>query len=164
MDIIQSLVSQLGIDPGRAESLAGTVLGGVKGMLEQKDPAAAAQLGSAVPEIDRWKGQADEAQTPGLAGGLAGMLGGGGLGQMLGSAGAALEGAGQLAGLASVVEKLGLDRGQAATILPLIVAFLKSRLDPSTFEAIARHVPLLSGAPEAGGGLLGSLGGLFGSR
>ena len=85
MDFINSIVSQLGVQPQQAQGLAGAMFGALQGQL--KEPGAAEGFGKAIPELAQWQGAAKTMpEAPhGLLGGLAGMFGGGlgGVGKML---------------------------------------------------------------------------------
>ena len=61
------------------------------------------------------------------------------------------------AGLAGIVSNLGIDGSKAAMIAPLVLNFLKSRVDPQLLAQIQKFAPVLSG----GGGIAGALGGLI---
>jgi hypothetical protein len=167
MDLIASLSSQLGIDPTKAQGLAGAVLGQLQQQVGQKLGGADAEaLGAQVPELDDWK-----SKVPALDGG------GGGLGGLLGAAGGLLGGAGGLLGgaggggfdVASLIQlasKAGLGGGGAEKLIPIVLSFLQSRLDPALLSRVLGAVPglekLAAGGERPGGGLLGALGGILG--
>jgi hypothetical protein len=196
MDLIATLSSQLGLDPEKAQGLAGAVLGQVEQRVGQKlGGGDAAALRSALPELDTWKakaaalaGVADGSEgNAGGSGGLGGVLGaaagalagsgrsaaGAGLGGLLGAAGSLLGGAGggsgsgaaglDLASLLQVASRAGLSPTTAQQLVPIVVSFLKSRLDPGTLARVFSAVPGLEklggGRP---GGLIGMLGGIMG--
>ena len=179
MDLIGQLGSTLGVNPGQASALAGSVLGGVQGALADKDAGAAAELGEAVPELEGWKAQADQelgaAEEP-AAGGLGGLLGGGG-GGLLGAAAGALGGekAQNTLAIVQILGKFDVEPGKAALVAPMLLQFLESRLKPGTLQLVLQVAPLLASARggdeggEAGedkgldaGDLLGAAGKLFG--
>jgi hypothetical protein len=196
MDLIATLSSQLGLDPEKAQGLAGAVLGQVEQRVGQKlGGGEAASLRSALPELDTWKAKAaalggagDGGEgSAGVSGGLGGVFGaaagalgggassaaGGGLGGLLGAAGSLLGGVGggsgsgaaglDLASLLQVASRAGLSPSTAQQLLPIVVSFLKSRLDPSTLAKVFSAVPgldKLGGGSQ--GGLLGMLGGIMG--
>ena len=149
MDLISILTSQLGIDADKAQGLAGAALGMVKDQVSEKvDAGTAERLSAAVPELNAWTSKAQQLTSGGQGGGgllgmAAGLLGGGGAADLL-----------------QTVSKLGLDASTAQKALPLVVDFLKSRLDEQTLQKIMSAVPMLRGL--GGGGLGGALGGLLG--
>lgn len=184
MDLIGQLTQQLGVNPQQAQGLAGSVLGLVQGAVKEKlGDDAAAQVAQAVPEMGSWQ-QAAQAQAPagdaggGLMGALGGLMGGsapqggagGGLGGMLGALGGAAAQAGEVAALVSLAQRFNIDASKATLIAPIVLNFLKSRLDPGLVSKILAVVPMLAGAaggggsgtPGGGGGLGGVLGGLLG--
>lgn len=176
MDLIGQLTQHLGVNSQQAQGLAGTVLGLVQGTVKEKlGEDAARQVGDAVPELQGWQ-QAAQAATPpadtggGMLGALGGMLGGGtsqgGLGGMLGALGGAASQAGDVAALVSLAQRFNIDPSKVTLVAPLVLDFLKSRLDPGLVSKILSVVPMLtgggSGNPSGGGGLGGALGGLLG--
>ncbi|MBN2798236.1 MAG: hypothetical protein JXX28_03750 [Deltaproteobacteria bacterium] len=160
MDLIASLAAQLDIDPSQATAIAGTVLHGVKGAVADKvGPEAADTLGAAVPELSGWHAAAKAAQ----GGGLGGMFGGG----LLGAAAGALGGqqAADTAALVALLGKLNLDPGKAVLVAPLVLSFLRERVDPALLSKVLEVAPVLAGAeakPDLASSLGGALGGLFG--
>ncbi|MCB9744198.1 MAG: hypothetical protein H6741_35040 [Alphaproteobacteria bacterium] len=168
MDLISSLASTVGLEPKQAQALAGTVLGGVRSSLEDEEGSEqASRLDEAIPELSGWQAQAASL--------LGGGGGGGGLGAAFGGAGGLLgAAAGALGGqqakdAAAVVALLGrfdVDPAKAALVAPMILSFLKDRLNPQLLSSVLAVAPMLSGAaPEGGepsGGIGGLLGGLFG--
>jgi len=148
----------------------------------------AAELDQQVPELGGWQARADDAlkdQAPEAGGGLGGMLGGlmgggatGGLGGLMGAAaatGAMGKQAKDMAAVVGVLSKFWVDAGKAAVVGPLLLEFLKKKLDPSLLSKVLTVAPMLAalkggGAPEAAaapeakggiGGMLGGLGGLL---
>lgn len=188
MDFIGQLSQQLGVDSNQAQGLAGSLLELVQGTVKEKmGPEAADQMGQAIPEMQGWQQQA-EAQTqrasrPESGGGLMGALGGllGGQGQspggggLMGALGGAVGQAGEVAGLVALLQRFNLDAGKASLVAPLLLNFLKSRLDPKLVGGILAVMPMLAnlgggggntpggggGAQGGGGGLGGLLGGLI---
>jgi len=166
MDLIQTLTSQLGIDAGQAQALAGSALGMVRGAVaDQAGAEQAAKIDAAIPELSGWQAAASRT-LGGAGGGLAGAGGGllgGPSGGLLGKAAGAVGGtqAQQAAQLAAVVSKLSLDPKIAAMVAPHALAFLKERLPPGVLETALKAAPFLTGAGKGDGGL-GGLGGLFG--
>ncbi len=184
MDFIRELSTQLGVETPQAEAVAGGLLGLVQQRLGNTTDSAA--LGKAVPELGQW--QASAASLLGGAGagagGLGGLLGGGGgealagaLGELLGGGGGGAGGlggalggllggaGGELGAIAGLLGKLGISADQAATLVPLAISFLKSRLSPELLGKLMQAVPFLAQSEGAGaglGGLAGALGGLLG--
>ncbi|MGE6757484.1 DUF2780 domain-containing protein [Corallococcus interemptor] len=176
MDLIGQLSQQLGVDGTQAQGLAGSLLKLVQGTVQEKvGPDAARQMDQAIPEMQGWQQQA-QARAPagdggGLMGALGGMLGGagggGGGGGLMGALGGAAAHAGEVAGVVAILQRFNLDAGKATLVAPILLNFLKSRLDPGLVGKILAVVPLLSGGsggggPQGGGGLGGMLGGLLG--
>jgi hypothetical protein len=178
MDLISTLAGQLGVNPDQAQALAGSVLGGVTNSVKDEfGDEAGGQMESAVPELGDWKAKAasmlggdDDKQESsgglgGLLGGSAGGLLGGGAGGLLGAAAGALGGDGMkdIAAVASLVSKLGIDPAKATMIAPVVLDFLKKRVDEDLLAKVLKAAPLLSGVggggePDAGvGGMIGSL-------
>lgn len=178
MDLIRELSAQLGVEAPKAEAVAG----GLFGLVEQQlgGSADAAELGKAVPELSRWKesaasmlGAAPSGGALGgllgggggeaLAGALGGLLGGGGGGALGGLSGLLGAAGGELGAIAGLLSKLGISPEQAATLAPLAISFLKSRVSPELLGKLMQAVPLLSQGQGAGlGGLAGAVSGLFG--
>lgn len=153
MDLVATLTAQLGLDQGKAEGLAGTVLGMVKSQIAGKVGAKEAdQFSAQIPELERW---AAKAESPAATGGA----GGGLLGTASSLLGARDGGGLDLGGLTQLAGKFGLNLGSAQTLVPIVVDFLKSKLDSELLGKVLGAVPLLSGKAGAEPGL--SLGGLF---
>ncbi len=181
MDLIGQLSQQLGVDSQQAQGLAGSLLKLVQGTVKEKmGPDAADQMGKAIPEMNGWE-QAAATQSPqpqaggggGLMGALGGLMGGGqgqsGGGGLMGALGGALGGqAGEMAGVVALLQRFNLDAGKASLVAPLLLNFLKSRLDPKLVSGILAVMPMLAnlggggggGGSPGGGGLGGLLGGL----
>ncbi len=153
MDLIASLTSQLGLDPDKAQGLAGTALGLVQEQIGEKlGTGAAGELANALPELSGWVAQAKALSSGGSeGGGLMGLASG-------------LLGGGDVGGLIKQVSGLGLDASVVQGALPLVLDFLKSRLSPELMEKVQSAVPWLKGLSGGGGlgGALGGLGGLLG--
>ncbi len=184
MDLIGQLSQQLGVNGTQAQGVAGSLLKLVQGTVKERlGPDAASQLGSAIPEMESWQQAAEPAPQPmpGAGGGLMGALGGlvrgndggggggggGGMGAMLGAIGGAAAQAGEVAAVVSLLGRFNIDASKATLVAPLLLDFLKSRLDPGLISKILAVVPMLAGAggntPGGGGGGLGGLlGGLMG--
>jgi hypothetical protein len=177
MDLIGQLSQQLGVDGTQAQGLAGSLLKMVQGTVQEKvGPDAARQMDQAIPEMQGWQQAAapqggDGGGLMGALGGLGGMLGGagsGGGGGLMGALGGAAAHAGELAGVVAILQRFNLDAGKATLVAPLLLNFLKSRLDPGLVSKILTVVPMLTGGssggsgPQGGGGLGGMLGGILG--
>jgi hypothetical protein len=154
MELISTLSAQLGIDSEKSEGLAGAVLGLVQKQVTQKLGGGDAEaLGAQIPELSQWQAKAAELGFSGAGGG-----GGGGL---LGAA-ASLLGAGSgldLGAITQLVSKAGLSSSAVKLLLPVVLDFLKSRLDPALLSRILGAIPALKGG--GGGGLAGALGGIL---
>lgn len=160
MDLIAALTSQLGIDADKAQGLAGAALGALQQQVSQKlGGADAAALAGQVPEVGQWKAQAEALSAGG--GGAGGLLGvaSGLLGSGPGGGGAAS--GFDLASLIQLATKAGVGPAAAKQLLPLVLQFLQTRLDPALLSRITAAVPALSGGGNKGG-LLGALGGILG--
>ncbi|RKG90019.1 hypothetical protein D7W82_05355 [Corallococcus sp. CA049B] len=171
MDLIGQLSQQLGVDGTQAQGLAGSLLKLVQGTVQEKvGPDAARQMDQAIPEMQGWQqqAQAPAADGGGLMGALGGMLGGaggGGGGGLMGALGGAAAHAGEVAGVVAILQRFNLDTSKATLVAPLLLNFLKSRLDPGLVGKILAVMPMLaggSGGPQGGGGLGGMLGGILG--
>lgn len=185
MDLIGALSQQLGVDSNQAQGLAGGLLGVVQAQVKDKlGDGAAQQLSAAVPELAGWQQAAQAAPAPStggdMLGALTGALGGqgggvlGALGGLVGgSAGQALQQAGDVAAVAGVLQRFNLGADKAALVAPLLLNFLKSKLDPALVSKVVGALPMLAGlvggagaapsgaAPAAGGGAAGLLSGLL---
>ena len=190
MDLIGQLSQQLGMDSNQAQGLAGSLLKMVQGSVKEKmGPQAAEQLEQSIPEMQGWQRQAETPAPPpssgseglmGALGSLGGMLGGQGQapgaaggGGLMGALGGAVAHAGEVAGVVALLQRFNLDAGKAAMVAPLLLNFLKSRLDPKLVSGILAAVPMLTqlggggqtpeggGGTQGGGGLGGLLGGLI---
>lgn len=188
MDFIGQLSQQLGVDSNQAQGLAGSLLKLVQGTVKEKmGPEAADQMGQAIPEMQGWQQAAAQAQQTsrpesggglmGALGGLGGLLGGqgqsGGGGGLMGALGGAVGQASEVAGVVALLQRFNLDAGKASLVAPLLLDFLKSRLDPKLVGGILAVMPMLAnlgggggntpggGGSQGGGGLGGLLGGLI---
>lgn len=156
MDLIATLSSQLGVDTNGAKGLAGSVLGLLQQQVSKKlGGADAGALQAQLPELSEWKAAAESAAPAG--GGVLGAAGGL-LGGVLGGAGSGFD----VASLIQVATKFGVGAGAAQQLLPLVLQFLQSRLEPGLLQRILSAVPALAGG-KSGGGLAGALGGLLGA-
>lgn len=155
MDLIATLSSQLGIDAGSAKGLAGAALGLLEKQVGQKlGGADASALQAQLPELSEWKAAAETSSTGG--GGLAGAAGGL-LGGVLGGGGSGFD----ASALIQMAVKAGVGPGAAQQLVPLVLQFLQSRLEPGLLQRVLSAVPGLAGGKPGGGGLLGALGGLM---
>ncbi|WPB80397.1 DUF2780 domain-containing protein [Archangium violaceum] len=190
MDFIGQLSQQLGVDSNQAQGLAGSLLKLVQGTVKEKmGPEAADQMGQAIPEMQGWQQQAEAGTQPasqqesggglmGALGGLGGLLGGqgqssGGGGGLMGALGGAVGQASEVAGVVALLQRFNIDAGKASLVAPLLLNFLKSRLDPKLVGGILAVMPMLAnlgsgggnapggGGGQGGGGLGGLLGGLI---
>lgn len=121
MELIQMLVSQLGISDEQATGGAGLLLKLVKDKLGAGDFG---QISSLIPDVEKLISSAPK------AGGLAGTLGG--LASSLG--------AGKLGGLASLAggfKKLDMDSGMVQKFVPVITSFLQSKGGDSVKDLLA---------------------------
>lgn len=153
MDLLEGITAQLGLEPGKAAGLAGTVLGLVKQQVAEKvGQAEADELEAQVPELKQWQGEAPaeaaESEGGGLLGGLGGLLGGQSAGGL------------DIGALLGVVGKFNLGADDAQKLIPLVLQFLQARLSGGLLGKILEAVPLLKGAK--GGGIAGALGSLLG--
>jgi len=182
MDFIGQLSQQMGVDSHQAQGLAGSLLKLVQGAVKEKmGPEAAGQLDTAIPELGAWQAQAQAQQAAqpesgsglmGALGGLGSLLGGQGQGAsgggLMGALGGAVSQAGEVAGVVALLQRFNIDAGKASLVAPLLLNFLKSRLDPQLVSGILLVVPMLAnaagGKPPEGGGSTGGggLGGLLG--
>jgi hypothetical protein len=94
----------------------------------------------------------------------------------MGALGGAMGQAGEVAGVVALLQRFNLDAGKASLVAPLLLNFLKSRLDPKLVSGILAVMPMLAnlgsggggdtpgggGSQAGGGGLGGLLGGLIG--
>ncbi len=170
MDLIQTLASQLDLDPDKAKGVAGAVLGQVRGAID--GDAATQAFDAAVPELGGWQAAASKLMGGGGGGGgglLGGLTGGGG-GGLLGAGAGAVGGedARNTVALVGVLGKLGLGADKAAMVAPIAYKFLKERLDDDLLGLALKAAPFLVGGGDKdddGPGLgkaLGAIGGLFG--
>jgi hypothetical protein len=114
MEILNTLVEQLGVTEDQAKGGAGAIFNLVKEKLGDENFS---KIGDVVPGMNDLL-----AAAPEKSGGLAGVIGG--LTSKLGG------GAGKLGGLASlagVFEDLGLDAGMVGKFIPIILSFVQSK-------------------------------------
>ncbi|MEY4549789.1 MAG: hypothetical protein RL685_5984 [Pseudomonadota bacterium] len=165
MDLIAELSSQLGIDADKAQGLAGGALGSLqKQVAEKLGGTDAAAIAGQIPELGQWKARAEALSSAEGGGGLLGGLGG--AGGLLGAASGLLGGGGSgsgfdVAALVQLAAKAGVGPAAAKQLLPLVLQFLQSRLDPALLSKITAVIPVLTGGANKGG-LMGALGGILG--
>lgn len=181
MDLIEKLSGTLGMDSSQAQALAGSLLGGIKGQVEQEVGAPeAGAFAAAIPELSQWTDLAknqlggDEVKETGsdglldLVGQFAGA--GGGTGGLLGAAAGLLGGGDSgkaegfdLGGIMSLMKNFNLDGSKAGDLGGLVLGFLQERLPGELMKVLGEKVPMLSfltksqGAGGLVGGLLGNL-------
>lgn len=146
MDLIGMLTGQLGISEDKAQALAGSSLGALKGFVQEEDEqpgqgqAAAAEIDEAVPELGAWQAKASElgaSPQGGITGALGDLLGG-----ALGEDNAAQ--AKDMLALAGTLEALNLSPGMASKVAPMLLSFLQSRLSPTTLGVVMQAAPFLT--------------------
>ncbi len=116
MDLIATLVEQLGVDEGQAKGGAGLLFKLAQDKLGSGDFA---QIADKIPGLDSMMDAAPaESGGGGLMGAIGGMLGGLG-----GNAGAL----GNLASLAGGFDKLGLDSGMVNQFIPVVMKFVQEQ-------------------------------------
>ena len=115
MDLIATLVEQLGVDEGQAKGGAGLLFKLAQDKLGSGDFA---QLADKIPGLDSMLEAAPAESGGGLMGAIGGMLGGLG-----GNAGAL----GNLASLAGDFDKLGLDSGMVNQFIPVVMKFVQEQ-------------------------------------
>lgn len=182
MDFIQTLASQLDLDPNQAQGVAGAVLTQVRGALDDDTDGddATSAFDAAVPELGGWQaaasklmgGDDEPAQESGGLGGLLGGLTSGGGGGLLGAVAGAVGGADarNTVALVGLLGKLGLGADKAAMVAPIAYKFLKERLDENVLGMALKAAPFLIGGDDEGdkaddgpdlGDALGALGGFL---
>ncbi len=125
MELIQQLVSSLGVNEEQAKGGAGLLFDLAK---EKLGAGEFQQIADQIPGIGNLLGAAPEPSTAasagggmmGALGGAAAALGAGGLGDKLG-------GLGNLAELASGFSKLGLSSDMVGKFLPIVLSFVQSK-------------------------------------
>lgn len=112
LELVQHIVSKVGVSEQQAEGGAGLIMGLLKDQLSGGDFA---QLADAVPGVEGLIDSAPESGGGfgGMLGGLAGALGGSELGQ--------------LAKLAGGFDQLGLDAGMIGKFVPLVIGFVQDK-------------------------------------
>jgi hypothetical protein len=124
MELVEQLVSQLGISSDQAEGGLGLIM---KMAQEKLGAADFSQLGEIIPGADALIGKAPETGAGG------GEAGGGLLGQVTSAVGGLLGGGddggglGGLAGLAGGFSALGLDVSKIGDFVSMVLAFVKEK-------------------------------------
>jgi len=113
MELIQQLVSSLGVDEEQAKVGAGLLFKLAKDKLGTGEFS---QVADVVPGINELIGSAPE------SGGLLGAIGG-----LASAFGGKAGGLGELANLAGGFSKLGLDSGMIGKFVPIILAFVQAK-------------------------------------
>ncbi|MFK7959120.1 MAG: DUF2780 domain-containing protein [Phycisphaerales bacterium] len=113
MELIKTLVSQLGVNEDQASGGAGLVLGLVKDKL---DGTQFGQIANVIPEAEQLIDKAPSGGAMGAIGGLIGKLGGD-----------KAEGLGDLAELAGGFSKLDLDSDMIGKFGSTIIGFLEDK-------------------------------------
>lgn len=121
MDLVQLLVSQLGVNSQQAQGGVGALLKAAK---EQVSPETFGEIGKLLPQAAEWM-----KAVPSGGGGLGGMLGG-----MLGG------NLGNLAKIASQFDALGIDASKLAPFAKTALDFLQKNLSGDAKNEIAKLV------------------------
>jgi hypothetical protein len=119
MELIQQLVSHLGINEGQAKGGAGLLFNLAKDKLGSTEFQ---QLTTAIPGITNLMNAAPE---PGAGGGLMGALGS--AASALGGLGGKMEGIGNLAQLAGGFSQLGLSTDMVGKFIPIVLSFVQNQ-------------------------------------
>ena len=125
MELIQQLVSSLGVNEDQAKGGAGLLFDLAK---EKLGAGEFQQIANQIPGVGNLLGAAPEPSTAASAGG--GMMGAlGGAAAALGAGGLAdkLGGLGNLAELASGFSKLGLSSDMVGKFVPIVLSFVQSK-------------------------------------
>ena len=119
MELVQQLVSNLGIKEEQAKGGAGLLFNLAKDKLGGGEFQ---QLTNAIPEIT---GLMNAAPEPGEGGGLMGALGS--AASALGGLGGKMEGLGNLAQLAGGFSQLGLSADMVGKFVPIVLSFVQNQ-------------------------------------
>lgn len=119
MELVQQLVSNLGVGEDQAKGGAGLIL---KLAQDKLGGGEFAKVASAIPGSDVLLGSAPTEESGG--GGMMDALGGMAAGMMGGSQGAAL---GNLMSLAGGFSKLGMDGNMVTKFFPIILSFVQQK-------------------------------------
>lgn len=123
-ELIQRVAAAAGIDEGTARSAVGIILGFLK---KESDAPEAQQLIDSLPGAAEAIEEQAGAKAGGLLGGLAGMMGGGGL-----------------MGLASQLSSAGLGMTEMQSVGKELFAFAREKVGEDVVGAVAGSVPGLS--------------------
>jgi len=125
MELIQQLVSSLGVNEDQAKGGAGLLFNLAKEKLGTGDFQ---QLADNIPGITALLGAAPAPSTAASAGGgLMGALGGVAASLGAGGLGGKMEGLGNLANLASGFSQLGLSSDMVAKFVPVVLSFVQNQ-------------------------------------
>lgn len=119
MELIQQLISNLGVNEAQAKGGAGLLFNLAKEKLGAGDFQ---QIADKIPGITNLLKAAPE---PGAGGGLMGALGG--AASAFGGLGGKMEGLGNLAQLASGFSQLGLSTDMVGKFIPIVLSFVQSQ-------------------------------------
>lgn len=133
MELIEQLVSQLGVTNEQAEGGAGALMKMAQEKLGADDFS---QVSNLIPGLEDLIGKAPTAEPAGDdSGGLMGTIGG--MADAVGLGGVA-DKLDDLAGLTSVFEKLGLDSGMISKFVSTVMEFLQSKGGESVVAILQR--------------------------
>ncbi len=125
MELIQQLVSSLGVNENQAKGGAGLLFNLAKEKLGAGDFQ---QIADKIPGISNLLGAAPEPSTAASAGGgLMDALGGAAAALGAGGLGDKMEGLGNLANLASGFSQLGLSSDMIGKFVPIVLSFVQNQ-------------------------------------
>lgn len=135
MDLIGEMAGRLGLDTHQAQALAGTVMGALQ---RQAPDEEAEKLQQAVPEMNQWQAQASQMVSAPQSG----------MGGLLSAAAGALGGqqGKDLAAIVNVLDQFGVDASKGAMVAPMVLDFLKERLDDQVLSNLLAAAPMLAAA------------------
>ena len=123
MELIQQLVSSLGVNEDQAKGGAGLLFNLAKDKLGSGDFQ---QLTNAIPGVQDLLGAAPASGGGGLMGSLGGVAS-----SLGGSLGGKMEGLGDLANLAGGFSQLGLSSDMVGKFVPVVLSFVQNQGDDS---------------------------------
>ena len=123
MELVNQLVSSLGISEDQANGGAGLIFNFAK----EKLGGDFSQVTDAIPEVSNLMDKA-----PSEGGGIGGMLGG-----VASSLGGSIGGASNLMSLAGGFSKLNLDSGLIGKFVPIILSFVQGKVGDSVKNLLA---------------------------
>ena len=123
MELVNQLVSSLGISEDQANGGAGLIFNFAK----EKLGGDFSQVTDAIPEVSNLMDKA-----PSEGGGIGGMLGG-----VASSLGGSIGGASNLMSLAGGFSKLNLDSGLIGKFVPIILSFVQAKVGDSVKNLLA---------------------------